>query len=969
MKSSNVRSTKKSSKGNFLSKFTLIFFDRPRLTAIIWLAVFLFGIVSYTTLLKREGFPSINLPIASISGTYLVNDPKLIDNEIVEPISNLLLDQKDVSTVQAQSFSNFFTIFVQYNEGVNAQESIDQLKNKVNDQLKLPSQLQLTYSVPKFGVTGGDSKKIDIAISYYNLSDSEKGLPQNERQLSEEEKAFASKFNTQGVVGGASIFASELKSKNLPLVQDVFVKNPFETAINPLNGELQEIQKSFDRFGYRKDDTNIFRESIIIGVSAKDGADLLKLDEQVSNAVNEINKSDKNGKAVISASFAPNIEENIAELQRVLIEGLLAILIVGSLVIAIRASFITVIAMVSVLSITIGFLFLIGYSLNVITLFAIILSLALIVDDTIIMVEAIDAQRRKRRDARQAVNEATRKISRAMIAATSTAALSFAPLIFVSGILGEFIRAIPITIIASLVISLIVALIFIPFFSKIILLGKKQMGEENVHEKSAGFEDKIAEFITKPMRWAKGKSKRLYFIGFFAFIVGFSFIFAGGAIARYVEFNIFPPSKDTNEISVNLRFDSGTNLNEAQQVADKANQIVGSTLGSNFEQATYFGLADSESAPLRVTLISYTKRGPAASDLVNDLKNQFADFSGAVVSVSQVDAGPPASGFNVRIESDNRDASFMLASDIAKFMENLVLIRPSGEKASLTDVTISSPEIFNRNNGNLGVSISSNFDGNDISTLVNLAQSEIEKEFTEEKIETYGLDKNSLVFDFGQESQNQESFKNLAIAFPLLLLAIYILLAFEFRSLLQPILIFMAIPFSFFGIAAGLYLTNNPFSFFAMLGFFALIGLSIKNTILLTDYANQSRKSGLGPLDSAQAALKERFRPLVATSLTAIVSLIPLAIVSPFWQGLAVVLIFGLLSSTILVITVFPYYYLGAEFFKLRISRKFAIFSLIFLLIVTYLVVSQISISLIWLPIAIWLVILFVYSIKYDFRK
>jgi predicted RND superfamily exporter protein len=107
-----------------------------------------------------------------------------------------------------------------------------------------------------------------------------------------------------------------------------------------------------------------------------------------------------------------------------------------------------------------------------------------------------------------------------------------------------------------------------------------------------------------------------------------------------------------------------------------------------------------------------------------------------------------------------------------------------------------------------------------------------------------------------------------------------------------------------------------------MLGFFALIGLSIKNSILLTDYANQLRRSGHSAVDAAVGALGERFRPLIATSLTAAASLIPLALMSPFWEGLAVVLIFGLLSSTLLVLTVFPYYYLGSEFLRLHISRK-----------------------------------------------
>ena len=139
----------------------------------------------------------------------------------------------------------------------------------------------------------------------------------------------------------------------------------------------------------------------------------------------------------------------------------------------------------------------------------------------------------------------------------------------------------------------------------------------------------------------------------------------------------------------------------------------------------------------------------------------------------------------------------------------------------------------------------------------------------------------------------------------------------------------MAIPFSIFGIMLGLDITNNPISFFAMLGFFALVGLSIKNTILLTDYANQSRRSGLGAVDSAVAALEERFRPLFATSVTAVVSLIPLALSSPFWQGLTVLLIFGLLSSTFLVVVVFPYYYLGVEYLRLTVGQSASLFWLL----------------------------------------
>lgn len=229
--------------------------------------------------------------------------------------------------------------------------------------------------------------------------------------------------------------------------------------------------------------------------------------------------------------------------------------------------------------------------------------------------------------------------------------------------------------------------------------------------------------------------------------------------------------------------------------------------------------------------------------------------------------------------------------------------------------------IYTRSDGKEYLAVTAQYIDTDTTTLVTLTQTAVEKEFDAKRLESYGLDKDTIGFDFGQESENQESFKNLALAFPAVLAAIFILLAFQFRSLLQPLLIFMAIPFSLFGITLGLWLTNNSFSFFAMLGFFALIGLSIKNTILLTDYANQARRAGINPVNSAIVALRERFRPLVATSLTAVFSLIPLAITSPFWEGLSVVLIFGLLSSTFLVIIVFPYYYLAAEFLRTKTAR------------------------------------------------
>lgn len=891
----------------FLPRLAMVLFGRPKTVLFVWLAILIFGAASYTTFLRREGFPSINIPVAVVTATYVGSDASQIDASVAKPISEIAMKQEGVSTVQSQSNSNFATISVQYEESVNGQEATKKLEAAVKQSGKVPSDVSLKYSVPYFGATGGSLEKIDAAVAFYQTP---------------------STTDTKALVAKADAAVKYLNENKPALVQEFFVQQPFDNAQDPATGQKQQIQRSFDQFGVREDGRTDFYNSVVIGVTAIDDVDVIKLDKQLEDVFTQLESQDdfKGYHAEISASFAPAIEDSISELQRVLIEGLLAVLIVGSIVIAVRASLITVISMITVIAATLGLLFVLGYTLNVITLFALILGLSLIVDDTIIMVEAIDAARRKTKSPREAVKQAVRKISRAMIAATSTAALSFLPLAFVSGVLGTFIRAIPITIISALAISLIVALVFIPLFAKFLLLGKKQMGDDGVKEVAAGVEEKIAKTLTWPMQWARHSMKRLWIVGMTAVFIGVLFIGAAGALFGQVTFNLFPPSKDTNAISVNMTMPVGTTIDQAQQIAFQADKIVGESLGGDFKIASYYGAASAQNASLYIDLTPYTERDPTAKQLVDSLQSRLSkDLPTVVTQVAQVDVGPPASAFNIQIQTENREAGYELANDVAAYLRSAELVRANGSKAEFTSVNVSTESTIVRSKAKQVIQVRSGFNADDTTTLVTLAQDAVKKEFNESKIASYGLSKDAINFDLGQEGENQESFQGLLLAFPIVMLVIFLLLVLEFRSLLQPLLIFMAIPFSLFGIVAGLYLTNNAFSFFCAMGFFALIGLSIKNTILLIDYANQARRSGLGAIDAATAALEERFRPLIATSLTAVFSLIPLALISPFWQGLAVVLIGGLLSSTFLVVTVFPYYYLGGEYLRARVSRKAAL--------------------------------------------
>ena len=901
------KTVQKPSKSKTLSQgplqwLTAGFFKRPRKTALLWLIIVLFGTTSYATLLKREGFPSINTPFAVATGSYLVNDPAKVDQDVAKPLSEYLLKDSSVKSVQTKSFGNFYSATVAYKDGVDANSASAKLTKTVSQAHILPAQATVKISAYEFGFTErGD----ELVVSFYDKDGA---------------------ASPEALVEQATKAAAFLQARHLPLVKSVSAINPFESAVDPITGTKQLSQKSFDRYGQRQGSKSTFYNSVVIGVQAQNNADNIELNDQVQTAVKALNsQSDfKDYTAVVSASYAPQIKEQISELQTSLLEGLAAVLIIASIIIAVRASFVTVLSMVTVIAAVNGLLYLTGYSLNTITLFALILGLSLIVDDTIIMVEAIDTQRRKHADPSKAVSEATGKVSRAMIAATSTSVLSFAPLLFVGGILGGFIRAIPVTIISALIISLIVALLFIPLFSRYLLLGKNQMGKKSGSEQAAGVEAAIARFISRPMLWAKGSTKKLFAVGIVALIIGFGFIGGGGYLFQKVTFNIFPPSKDTNKISSTITFKPNTTLLQAQHITDEVDDIISNKIGDNFVQASYYGHANIQTAMLTIDLTDYKDRSITAPQITDQLNSVFNQYDNAKVKSASLDAGPPAAAFTVQVASaNNRQGAARLSDDIADYLKNkAVLKRGDGSIAKVESVEVGNSSVYTRNDGKAFIDVTATFVDDDTTTLVTLAKSAITKEFSASKIASYGVTKNAVSFDAGQEDQNQDSFKTLALAFPALLFVIYIVLSFQFRSLLQPLLIFMAIPFSLFGITGGLYLTHNPFSFFAMLGFFALIGLSLKNTILLTDYANQSRRAGMHPVDAAHEALAERFRPLIATSLTAVVSLIPLAISSPFWEGLSVVLIFGLLSSTFLVITVFPYYYLGAEFLRRHVNRR-----------------------------------------------
>lgn len=184
------------------------------------------------------------------------------------------------------------------------------------------------------------------------------------------------------------------------------------------------------------------------------------------------------------------------------------------------------------------------------------------------------------------------------------------------------------------------------------------------------------------------------------------------------------------------------------------------------------------------------------------------------------------------------------------------------------------------------------------------------KEYTKKiitKLESYKWPKGYTYYIGGEYETQTKSFGDLGILLITSLILIFAVLVLQFRSISQPLVIFSAIPLAISGSFIALYLTGWSFSFFAFVGFISLIGIVINNSIILVDYTNQLIKEGTTKMEAIKMASKRRFTPIVLTSLTTILGLMPLTFSgTQLWSPLGWTLIGGMVSSTFLMLLVVP---------------------------------------------------------------
>jgi len=853
-------------------------------TLAVWVAVFAVGLTAYFGGLAREGFPPVNLPIAIVDGSYFVDDQEVVDEDIAVPLSEAFGAIEGVAEVQTFALANAFAVVVEFEDTFSSPEGAALLEAALPS-LGLPSEADVS-------VRSLDATKF---LEVYDVLVSVAGP----------EGATATELETEAAK------MSEFLAEDNAIVQ-ADVRNLLTEGVDPSTGETVIRQTRFTRVVL--EDTAAYADAVAIGLirNPETDLDILTFSDAVIDRIAESDGVLSDGfTAEVTADFATDIRSQISGLTGNLLTGLLAVALVSLLLIGWRASSITATFMATVMLASLAGLWFLGYSLNTITLFGLILTLGLLVDDAIVISESIDANRDEADDEIGVVRTAINRVGTASFAGTLTTVLVFAPMLFVGGVLGEFIRAIPATVILTLLLSFVFSVVFIPAIAKPFLL--KGNGGQNpfirATRKLAVGAGKLAEYPSS--HGLKGVAVGAGLVAF-----ALSVVVSGFMIAGSLGFNIFPPGKDANVVSVTADFDFGTTIEEAQELSQTIDAAVVEVLGDDLVRSQY--IRGNERTLLTfIDITPFGDRDTTAPVYVERLQAALADFEGARLTIGTIENGPPVEDFPFAVQitatESNVDEAGALAVELRDSLLGVDLDKASGEATEISGTLISTQGQVFRTNGERQIEVRAGFSNDDLTNNLNAAEDLVNELYPVSELAARGLGEEAINFDFGQESDNQDDFAGLVTALIVAMLLVVGLLVLQFRSIVQPLLIILAIPFSLFGVFTALSLTDNPLSFFVFVGLIALIGVVVNNTILLIDAANQGRRSGLRPGEAIGQAVTRRFRPLVATTLTTVVGLLPLALSDPFWEALSFTLIGGLLSSTFLVLLTFPVFYLAVE--------------------------------------------------------
>lgn len=651
----------------------------------------------------------------------------------------------------------------------------------------------------------------------------------------------------------------------------------------------------------------------------------------------------------------------------------------------------SLIVMVSIpLSLAMGvlLLYLFGYSLNQISISGFIISLGLLVDDSIVVTENIERHIRDGDPPITAAVTGTREIGAAVMGATGVLLFAFLPLTFLPEGAGDFVRGLPMAVILTVASSLVVSLTIIPFIASRML--KPHAAEGNALLR--GIMGGIHRFYSPLLHIALDRP-RIWFWG--ALIL----CFGAFGLVPVLGFSLFP-SAETPYFLARVETPEGSSIAETDKAVRNVSAIIAreggvvnrmDNAGRGNPQIFYNIFPREERARYGDIFVTMKEWDPRSSPgMLRRLRERLSNFPDARVTVVNFENGPPVEApIAVRVRGPELDVLKKLSDQVIAELEKVPGLRDidspvaydrvdidlgldeakagllgvapgearravrlaiSGEQASrLRDeegdswpVTVRLPLPGNQPVSALGQVYVPTLAGGSIplleiatptlkSVAPQITRLKLQRTVTitaynqpgqltsklsatvDKRLKNIALPKG---YSLSQGGEAEAAARNFAGLGPIILLATFGIigvLVLEFGRFKETAVVAGVVPLGTFGGLVALLLTGNSLSFLAIIGFVALIGIEIKNSILLVDFTTQLRERGMGLREAIEKAGEIRFLPVLLTSVTAIGGLMPLALGgSALYSPLAWVIIGGLISSTFLSRIITPVMYLLA---------------------------------------------------------
>lgn len=1001
---------------------------RPVFAVMMIAALLVFGLLAYPRI-GVDLFPNVEFPVVTVTATYPGADPETMETKVADPIEAAINTLSGIKALRSTNLESVTQVVVEFELEVSTEQAVQDIRDRVSGILaNLPSGIDPPV-IQKFDV--GAAPIMSVALAG-------KLAPQALTHLAD--KVVKERIQRVPGVGGIDLVgkrereiqvildtarlaargitvddvANAIRSQNLELPAGYFdsgareltvktkgeVKTAAEIAdvvIPSVPGaivKVRDVAEVVDGMEEARSASFLDGQSAIsLVIRKQSGTNTVAVAHDVRKALLEIRPQIERAGATLAipTDNSTYIERSIHDVQFDLMFGaFLAVVIILLFLRDLRATLISAIAIPTSVIASFAFMQWMNFTFNNMTMLALSLSIGILIDDAIVVIENIHRHLESGKSAMQAASDASAQIFLAVLATTSSILAVFVPVAFMKGIVGRFFFQFGLTVSVAVAVSMLVSFTLTPMFASRFL---------NASHGPTNFVSRGMESFLVAVERAYGSllgaalRRRLLTL-----VAAFIALVASFVLVSRVKTEFLPP-EDRGQFSVNVELPTGTSLDATNTVSEavakdlKANapgvlhtlttvgggaqgqvnlaQIQVVMNGSKerpFTQQDLMAwvrarLAQTGDANITVQEINvvggsafrsqpiqFFIRGPDMDTLVraaDGLKKELSTIPGMVDLDTTYRGGKPevaigidrerAADLGVPVSSIASTVRALMGGDPVsqlkdgvdlyditlrlprperariEMLPNLQVRSVSGPLIDLANVTHvardEGPSQIERQARQRQVTVLAGLQGLPLGEATKMVNAAAKKTVPPDLVTGY----------VGMADTMAESFRYMGIALFLAVVLVYMILAAQFDSFLQPLTIMLSLPLSVIGAFGALFLTRMTLNIFSMIGIIMLMGLVTKNAILLVDFANQLRNEGKTVPEALVQAGMVRLRPILMTTAAMIFGMMPVALaLSEGGQTrapMAVCVIGGLITSTMLTLVVVPVVYSLADGF------------------------------------------------------